>query len=52
MINFISNLLGSVSEWRKYTRTKKELYAMTDRDLADMGISRGDIPYVAKYGNR
>jgi uncharacterized protein YjiS (DUF1127 family) len=52
MVRFLSNILDSWSKWRKYTRTVKELYAMTDRDLADMGIARGDIPYVAKHGNR
>lgn len=49
---FLKKSLDTWSKWRKYVRTKKELYAMTDRDLLDMGISRCDIPYVAKYGNR
>jgi len=28
----------------------KELRALNDKDLADIGISRGEIAHVAKYG--
>jgi len=28
----------------------KELQALNDKDLADIGISRGEIPHVVKYG--
>lgn len=39
----------------KYNRTFRELDHMSDRDLADIGISRGDIPQIsheAAYGPR
>ena len=32
----------------KYRRTVRELTALTDRDLADLGISRSDIYRVAR----
>lgn len=28
----------------------RELQALNDKDLADIGISRGEIPYAVKYG--
>lgn len=31
----------------KYIRTFSELDHMSDRDLADIGISRGDIPQIS-----
>lgn len=33
-------------------RTIRELSLLTDRDLNDLGISRHDIPYVARQASR
>ncbi len=33
---------------REYTRTYNELNALSDRDLADIGIGRGDIDTLAR----
>lgn len=33
---------------KRYHRTMEELSRLTDRDLADMGMSRGDIPFIAR----
>lgn len=33
--------------WRRYDATVRELCKLTDRDLADLGITRKDIPRVA-----
>ncbi|MCP4317536.1 MAG: DUF1127 domain-containing protein [Hyphomicrobiales bacterium] len=41
----------SFSNWRKYRNTCNELYRMSDRELNDIGIARGDIPFVARRGN-
>jgi uncharacterized protein YjiS (DUF1127 family) len=44
-------LLGLYKAYKKYNRYKKtvrELAVLSDRDLADLGISRADIPYVAR----
>ncbi len=33
--------------WRRYNQSLNELSRLGDRDLADIGISRSDIPSVA-----
>ena len=33
--------------WRRYNDSLRELYQLGDRELADIGISRSDIPRVA-----
>lgn len=33
--------------WRRERETVRELSLLTDRELADLGIGRGDIPFVA-----
>jgi uncharacterized protein YjiS (DUF1127 family) len=36
-------------EWRKRERLRGELCRLTDGELADIGISRGEIDYVASH---
>ena len=36
-------------EWRKRDRLRAELCHLTDSELADIGISRGEIDYVASH---
>ena len=36
--------------WRKYREAVRELSALTDRELADIGIRRGDIEYIVRRG--
>jgi uncharacterized protein YjiS (DUF1127 family) len=38
--------------WQRYNRTVSELKSLTDRDLADLGISRSDIPRLARDATR
>ncbi|WP_333781702.1 DUF1127 domain-containing protein [Hoeflea prorocentri] len=38
----------SFANWRAYRNTCNELYKMSDRELNDIGIARGDIPFVAR----
>ncbi len=42
------NMIGSFTKWRNYRRTVSELNALTNRELDDLGIIRGDIPFVAR----
>ena len=42
------NLARSFNNWRMYRQTVNELGRMNDRELRDLGISRSDIPYVAR----
>jgi uncharacterized protein YjiS (DUF1127 family) len=39
--------LEAFQEWRKRGRLRAELYGMNDRDLVDIGITRGEIEYFA-----
>jgi uncharacterized protein YjiS (DUF1127 family) len=34
-------------DWRRYNQSLSELNRLGDRELADIGISRSDIPRVA-----
>jgi uncharacterized protein YjiS (DUF1127 family) len=39
-------LAGRLVEWRRRERAYAELTALDDRALADIGISRAEIPFV------
>lgn len=36
------------AQWRTYNKTVNELSALSDRDLADIGLNRSMIPDVAR----
>jgi uncharacterized protein YjiS (DUF1127 family) len=40
------------SSWKRYSRTVSELGALSNRELADLGIARGDISRVAREAAR
>lgn len=42
----------SVAQWRNHRRECRELGAFSDRELADLGISRSDIPEVVRGHHR
>ena len=44
---FLTHLVGVYRQWRRYNQSLRELNRLGDRELADIGISRGDIPRVA-----
>jgi len=44
----IMNFKKSYSVWRKYRQTVNELSRMSDRELSDLGIARGDIGNIAR----
>jgi uncharacterized protein YjiS (DUF1127 family) len=41
------NLIRHFNEYRRYRQTVKELSRLSGRELADIGITRCDIPAVA-----
>jgi uncharacterized protein YjiS (DUF1127 family) len=41
------NVLTFIRAWRRYNHSLHELTSLTDRELADIGISRSDIPRIA-----
>jgi uncharacterized protein YjiS (DUF1127 family) len=38
--------------WQRYSRTVKELESLSNRELADLGISRADIYRLAREATR
>jgi uncharacterized protein YjiS (DUF1127 family) len=44
---FLTHLINAFQQWRRYNRSLSELNRLGDRELADIGISRADIPRVA-----
>ncbi len=45
MFNFFTD---GFKRWNRYNTTKRELDLLTDRELADLGIMRSDIPRIAR----
>jgi uncharacterized protein YjiS (DUF1127 family) len=43
----IAALARFIQEWKRYNQSLSELSRLGDRELADIGISRSDIPRVA-----
>ena len=42
------NIVRSFSNWRRYRETCGELNRLSQRELADLGLSRSDIPTIAR----
>jgi len=41
---------NAFQEWRKRERLRAELYGLNNRELMDIGITRGEIEYFASNG--
>ena len=48
----LAKLIHAFRAWRSYDRSLRELSRLNDRELADIGISRSDIPAVARSSSR
>jgi len=46
------NILRSYNNWRRYRTTLNELNSLSTRELSDLGISRYDIPAIARKSVR
>lgn len=42
------NLINNYKKWLKYRETYNELNRLTQRELADLGLTRHDISTVAR----
>lgn len=42
------NIARSYQNWRRYRETCNELNRLSHRELADLGISRSEIPSIAR----
>jgi len=45
-------IFGSIRTWNRVRQTRNELNNLSARELDDLGISRGDIPFIAKRAAR
>jgi uncharacterized protein YjiS (DUF1127 family) len=43
----LSHIVRALRSWRRYNKSVRELSRLGDRELADIGIARSDIPSVA-----
>ena len=48
----LSSLIRFIHAWKDYGSTVRELSGLNDRELADLGISRSDIAWVARQQRR
>ncbi len=44
----LKSVTQKISQWRRYRQSVRELQLLSDRELADLGINRYDIEFVAK----
>ena len=47
---FLSTLLASFSRWVRYHDTVRQLSRLSDYELKDLGIRRGEITAAARSG--
>jgi uncharacterized protein YjiS (DUF1127 family) len=51
-ITMFEVLKSRISNWKRYSRTVSELNALSNRELADLGIMRNDIQKIAREASR
>lgn len=50
---FVAKLIRLFRSWRSYQRSMRELSALNDRELTDIGLNRAEIRAVARgYARR
>ena len=47
---FLSVVLSSLRQWIRARETARQLSALSDRELSDIGIARHDIAHIARQG--
>ncbi len=48
----LSHLVRLFRAWRRYENSLRELSRLGDRELADIGVARCDIPRIARESAR
>jgi uncharacterized protein YjiS (DUF1127 family) len=48
---FLSVVLSGLRRWLRSRETARQLSALSDRELSDIGIARHDIAQVARQGH-
>jgi uncharacterized protein YjiS (DUF1127 family) len=46
VFSLIGRYRGALQEWRKRERLRADLCGLCDRELQDIGITRGEVDYV------
>ena len=46
-VSVFRNCWNAFQEWRKWERLRRDLYSLSDQELKDIGITYGEIDYVA-----
>lgn len=46
--SFVASIVARIEAHRNYVRTVKALEVLSDRDLSDLGLTRGSIDFVAR----
>ncbi|MDE3175765.1 MAG: DUF1127 domain-containing protein [Pseudomonadota bacterium] len=46
------SITEKLNAWRRYREAVRELSQLTDRELDDIGVRRGDIPFIAAGASR
>ncbi|MCF3973776.1 DUF1127 domain-containing protein [Paracoccus salsus] len=44
----VASLASRISSWQDSRKTRRELGALSDRELDDIGLCRGDIERIAR----
>ena len=44
----LAEIVGRIAAWNDARVTRKALSKLTDRELDDLGLCRGDIDYIAE----
>ncbi|GGG82492.1 hypothetical protein GCM10011415_35270 [Salipiger pallidus] len=45
---FVTTVFDTIAEWKEVRDTRKALSGLSDRELDDIGLTRGDIEAVAR----
>jgi uncharacterized protein YjiS (DUF1127 family) len=48
----LKKIASKLHQWRRYRVSVRELSRLSDRELNDLGIGRGDIEFVARKSVR
>jgi uncharacterized protein YjiS (DUF1127 family) len=51
-MTMFESLKTRYASWKRYSRTVSELESLSNRELSDLGISRFDIPRLAREATR
>ena len=46
------DIFNNIRTWNRTRLTRNELNSLSTHELNDLGINRGDIPFIAKRASR